>query len=382
MLTRNIVQKSVLLLFGTLLLGCMESTPKKNLYPNINSLSQERVFLIDKPFVISEVQPTISFVPPSSSSEKRRNGAAILSALFEVVAPELIEGTVDLVGKSIIEMSGKNDEVTTIDATLSNFFYKDSTYNLAATKDPAFNVLFVSGEFGESSKTWEPKGLDSTQRDLFQTLHLVGKPNFYMEAKIFPVPGNQYMEIVPTYMFYNRTFNSKGFDSQRDLAIHFGFYNLNSQSDSNLFSDGNVILRDVQVGKEYTQKELAKVRTTFIKMPKIDEAKKGYSGGYNLKVSVTETRDINEWLASLGKTISGSKTKISSKLYVSDEEKIERDLTLKKAKIQVEIMQEKIKEAQLRGDSKAELLKLESQLLDKKADANKEAIRFGKSKLY
>jgi len=380
MVKKNLLKKSVIFVCAGLLLGCVGNTTQTNIYPTVKSLSQERLFLRDKPFVRSDIQPTIPFPPPRVV--KTRSGPAILSAFLDVVAPELIEGTVDLVGKSIVEISGKNDETTTIKANLSNFFYKDAIYNLTSTKNPAFNLLFISGEFGETAERWEPKGLDSTQAEVFKLLHLVGKPNFYMEARIFPIPGNQYMEIVPTYIFYNRQFNSKGLDSRRDLEIHFSFYDINGQADRNLLSDGSVILRDVQVGKEYTEKELADVRTTFIKMPKISETKRGYSGGYNLKVSVTETRDINEWLASLGESISGAKTDISSKLYLTDEEKIIRDTSLAKAKIEVEIMEERIKEARRRGDSKAELLELESRLLDKKAEANKEAIRFGKSKLY
>ena len=380
MVVKNILKKTAIFACVGLLLGCVGDKYQTNVYPQVKSLFQERLFLRDKPFVRSDIKPTISFEP---SQTKSFSLMGLGGMLFDVVAPELIEGSIDLVGQSIVEISGKNNKITTIHAGISNFFYKDTSYNLTSQKaNPAFNLLFISGEFGDTVEDWIPKGLDSTQAEVFKTLHLVGKPNFYMEAKIFPIPGKQYMEIVPTYVFYNRQLNSKGLDSRRDLEIHFSFYDIDSQSDKNLLSDGNVILRDVQVGKEYTEKELANVRTSFIKMPKISETKKGYSGGYKLKVSITETRDINEWLASLGEKISHSKSDISSKLYLSDEEKIERDTILAKAKIEVQIMEEIINEAELRGDSKAELLELESQLLDKKAAANKEAVKFGKSKLY
>ena len=378
MYKNKIVKRSIFLILSTLFLGCVTNNGSVTNYPTVNSLAQERLFLRDKPFVKNDVMPTIPFPPKSKSF----SAMGLASTLFEVIAPDLIEGTVDLVGQSIVELSGKNDETTTIHANLSNFFYKDAIYNLTSPDSPVYHLLFISGEFGEKVEHWTPKGLDSTQAEVFKTLNLVGKPNFYMEAKIFPVPGNQYMEVAPTYIFYNRAFNTKGLDSKRDLEIHFSFYALGSQSENNLLSDGSVVLRDVQVGKEYTQKELADVRTSFLKMPKIAESKKGYSGGYNLKVSVTETRDINEWLASIGETISGSKTNISSKLYLSKEEKIERDTSLAKAKIEVQIMEAKIEEARIRGDSTAELLELKSKLLDKKATANKKAVEFGKSKLY
>ncbi len=378
---KKIIQKSVAFVCATLLVGCVGES-RTTAYPKVNSLSQERLFLRDKPFVRSNVQPTIPF-PLKEPISKGSIVAGVTKALIGTIAPTLIDTTVDIVGKSIVALSGKDDESTTIEAELSNFFYRDDTYNLTSPdRNPAFNLLFISGEFGDEVEAWTPKGMDTTQADIFKTLHLVGKPNFYLEAKIFPVPGNKYMEIVPTYMFYNRHFNPNGTDSKRDLSIHFSFYDLNNKSTRNLISDATILFRDVEVGREYSSKELADVRTTFIKMPSISESKKGYSGGYNLVVQVTETRDINEWLASLGESISKSKKEIVSKLYVSDEEKIERETALAKKKIEVEIMEEKIKEAKARGANKTELLMLKSELLDKKAEANKEAIKYGKPRIY
>ena len=380
----KIVKKSILLMLWSLLVGCSGTNTPVNNYLEVNSLSQERLFLIKKPLVFSHVSPTIPFPSPLEANRKTKSGGVspVIKALVDVVAPDLIEGSMDLVGKSILTISGKNDETTTIEAKFSNFFYKDATYNLIASENPSFNLLFISGEFGESVENWRPKGLEHKQQKALQSLHLVRKPNFYMEARIFPIPETQYMEIVPTYIFYNRTFNPKGRDSKRDLEIRFNFYEINNSSDNNLFSEGRVVLRDVRVGKEYSEKELANVRTTFIKMPKISEHKKGYSGAYNLKVSVTETRDINEWLASLGETISASKKDMSSKIYLSEEVKIDRDTSLAKAKIEVQIIEAKIEEAKFSNLSEATILELEKKLLDKKALANKEAIKFGKSKIY
>ena len=382
MYEKKIVKKSILLMLSTLFVGCVGNNASVKNYPEVNSLAQERLFLRDKPFVLNYVQPTIPFPIDPKKKKTRSPGTSAIKMLIDVVAPDFIGGAIDFVGKSMVAISGKDDTTTTIDAQFSNFFYKDATYNLTSSTNPAFNLLFISGEFGESAKKWYPNELDSTQRGVFETLHLVGEPNFYMEAKIFPVPETQYMEVVPTYIFYNRTLNPKGMDSKRDLQIRFSFYGLEGQAKKNLFSEGRVVLRDVQVGKEYGEKELANVRTTFIKMPKIAESKKGYSGGYTVKVSVTETRDINEWLASLGESISDSKEEIISKYYLTDEAKIERDLALAKAKINVRIVQEEYDEAVRLGKSKVEQLRLESKLLEEKAAANREAIKYGKEKLY
>jgi hypothetical protein len=377
---KKLVKKSVLFVCTSLFFGCVGNS-KTTLYPKVNSLAQERLFLRDKPFVRSDIKPTIPF--PLQPKTRGVMTASVATALIGTIAPKLIDTTVDIVGKSIVALSGKNDESITIGAEFSNFFYKNSTYNLTSpTRNPAFNLLFISGEFGDEAESWRPKGFDTSQESVFKTLHLVGKPNFYMEAKVFPVPGNQYMEIVPTYIFYNRQFNSKGLDDKRDLSIHFSFYDLNDKSKSNLISEGSLSFRDVQVGKEYTSKELADVRTTFIEMPTISADKKGYSGGYRLNVTVTETRDINEWLASLGETISNSKDEITSKLYVSEEDKIDRETDLAKAAIQVEIVEARLEEAKANGMSKADILRLKSELLDKKAEANKEALKAGKSKMY
>ena len=378
---KKIVKKSILLTYLTLLFGGCMGDNKTISYPQVDSLTQERLFLIDKPFVKSDIKPTIPFPPRL----KTRNGVrGLANALIGTIAPNLIDTTVDIVGKSIITLSGKNSNTTTIEAKLSNFFYKNSTYNLTSLdRNPSFNLLFISGDFGKETGEWTPKGIDKTQLDNFKALHLVRKPNFYLEAKIFPIPGNRYMEIVPTYMFYNRAFSNKGSDSERrDLSIHFSFYDLNSKSMQNLISDATISFRDVKLGVEYTSKELANVRTTFIKMPSISDTKRGYSGGYNLLVQVTETRDINEWLASLGESVLKSKKEIISKIYVSEEEKIEHEATLAKKKIEVDIIEEEIKEAEKSGANKIEILKLKSELLDKKAEANREAIKYGKPRIY
>ena len=371
---KNILRTTVLLVIGNFLLGCAGGGT--TLTPNTATLSQERLFLRKAPLVVSHVKPTIPF-PPTNRGVSLMSTA---SSVLNVIAPEFIEGTIDLIGASMIELSGKNDKTTTIESELSNFFYKDATYNTTPIDNqPSFNLLFVSANFGKTEQVWQPKGLDSEQGNALKKLYLVAQPNFLMEAKIFPIPHKQYMEIVPTYIFYNKKLNAKGFDEKRDLEIHFSFYDITGNM---LSSEGSVVLKNVQVGKEYGEKELANVRTTFMKMPKISDNKEGYSGGYKLKVSVTETRDINEWLASLGESISNSKGDIRAKLYLTDEEKIERDTSLAKAKIEVEIIKAKIIEAKERGDTKAELLELESQLLDKKAEANKKAVTFGKPKFY
>lgn len=374
---KKIVKKSILLTYLTLLFGGCMGDNKTISYPQVDSLTQERLFIIDKPFVKSDIQPTIPF-----SHNPTTRGVA--TSIIGTIAPNLIETTVDIAGKSIIALSGKNSNTTTIEAKLSNFFYKDGAYNLTSSdKNPSFNLLFISGDFGEEIEEWTPKGIDKTQLDKFKALHLVRKPNFYLEAKIFPLPNNRYMEIVPTYMFYNRAFSNNGSDSERrDLSIHFSFYDLNSKSMQNLISDATISFRNVKLGVEYTSKELANVRTTFINMPSISDSKKGYSGGYNLLIQVTETRDINEWLASLGESILKSKKEISSKIYISEEEKIKHEATLAKKKIEVDIIEEKIKEAEKSGASRTEILKLKSELLDKKAEANREAVKYGKPRIY
>jgi hypothetical protein len=166
------------------------------------------------------------------------------------------------------------------------------------------------------------------------------------------------------------------------LGIYFSFYDLESSSEKNAISEGSVIFKQVQVGKEYGAKELAGVRTHFIKMPSISKEKKGYSGGYNLVVRVTETRDINEWLASLGQTISSSKKEISETLYVTDERKIGLERAYEKAKNEVAIMEAVIEEARAKNMKKSEILKLQGRLSEKKSDANIEALKAGKPRVY
>ena len=58
---KKIVKKSVLLMLSSLLFGCVGSNTSLKSYPEVNSLAQERLFLRDKPFVRSNIQPTIPF---------------------------------------------------------------------------------------------------------------------------------------------------------------------------------------------------------------------------------------------------------------------------------------------------------------------------------
>jgi len=376
---KKIVKKSVLILVSILVFGCVGDNM---VLPKENSLSQERLFLVKNSFVKNRVEPTVSFPKESDVEGKAILSAGLINAVIGTIAPSLIENSLDFMGKSIVKLSGENEKTTTVESEISNFMFKDENYNTSHQEKPQFNLVFTSANFGKSEHKWEPKGLARLEKDGFQKLNIVGKPNFYMEAKIFPLPGNKYMEIVPTYMFYNKQFNSKGFDERRDLSVSFSFYDLESVSSKNSISEGSIAFKDVQVGREYTAKELAGVRTRFLKMPTISKEKKGYSGGYNLVMRVTETRDINEWLASLGETIIGSKNKISQKLYVTDERKIELEKSYEKAKNEVAIMEAMIDEAKEKKMSKSEILKLKGRLFEKKSDANLEAIKAGKSKIY
>jgi len=376
MFGKNLLKRMVLLVIVTLFFGCVGVGLKEP--SSTSSLAQERLFLRKVPLVENHVLPTIPF--PSPSATRTISLMGVGSSMLNVVAPDFLDGAVDFIGESIIKLSGKNDKTTTVSAELSNFFYKDATYNVTPQENqPVFNLLFISGNFGEQQIAWQPKGLDSLQKEALERLYLATPPNFFMEAKLFPLPHKQYMEIVPTYIFYNKKLNSKGFDGKRDLAIRFSFYDLDSKR---MVSEGSVILKNVQVGKEYGEKELASMRTPFMKMPKISEEKKGYSGGYRLKVSVTETRDINRWLASLGEKISHSEKKIRSQFYLSEDEKIEQNRVLANAKIDVEIAKEKLEEAKRRGASTTELLELKRDVLEKKATANKKAIAFGMPRIY
>lgn len=370
---KKIVQQSIIFIGGGSLIGCVSSS---SLNLKETGLSQERLFFNENSFVLINSKPSIPY-----SKKQTTKGISVMgvgSSIIGTIAPQLIDTTIDIVGNSIIALSGKNDKTSTIEAESSNFFYKNEAYNVQNNGNPEFNILFVSAAFGESRIKWEPKTLDSNQKEAFNQLNLVAKPNFYMEAKIFPVPGNKYMEIVPTYMFYNKQLNEKGNDDKRDLELHFSFYDLHNSSQKNLISEGSIVFKDVMAGKEYGFKELANTRTTFIKTPTISDNKKGYSGAYNLKVRVTETRDINKWLVALGETILGSKSEIASKIYVNDEEKIRLNTNLEKAKNKVAMVEAKLKIAQTNGIDEVALFELKNELIDVKAAASIAALKAGK----
>jgi hypothetical protein len=361
---KNIFSKSFMLFFGTLFLGCTQNNTI-GLYPKHKSLSQERLFLIDKPFANSHTQSkSIGFFK---------------SAILDVIAPQLVDNMIDVVGKSIVELSGKNSQTKTKSARITNYFYEDADYKIGKDTS-AYHMVFVSAEFGEEQEVWRPANFDTRLHRDFQALNLVGKPKFYMEVSIFPIPNTQYMEVMPTYLFYNRHFNNQGIDQKRDLELRFSFSEIGANDTT--FSSGTIVLQDVKVGEEYGVKELAGVKTDYLMMPQISPSKQGKSGGYTLRIDVTETRDINEWLATLGESIIQSKTEIAHKLYVTDEDKILRDTAIQKAKIEVKKVELKLEELKASGASELEKLELESQLLDKKAEVNKLSIQYGKAKIY
>ncbi|CAA6801860.1 MAG: Unknown protein [uncultured Sulfurovum sp.] len=372
---KKLMKQSILFLFGGLSLGCVGSN---SVHPtNLEGLFQQRIFFSEKPFVQTDVEATIAYPTNQDSDTSREKGmglASLGSAIVGSIAPQLIERGVDMFANSIVALSGKDDQSTQMYAEASNFFYKNEMFNMPNKTRPQLNILFVSAVFGDSKDRWIPTGLDHDERNVFKALNIVGKPNFYMEAKLFPIPGNKYMEIVPTYIFYNRLLNSKGMDTRRDLAINFSFFDLENQSDSNLISQESIVFKDILVGKEYGSKELAKVRTKFMQMPSISSEKQGYSGAYNLKVSVTETRDINEWLAALGEEISNSKNTISSKLYVTKEEKIRYEENLQKAKLELKSVQAQIIQAKENDTSELEMLELETKLVSAEAKVKRKQL--------
>lgn len=383
MKVKKVIKQSIACISGGLLFGCSQNslTPSK-----LEGLSQERLFFTEKVFVKSSVQPTVAYPKEENRerpTEKVITIGALAGAVVGEIAPRLIDKGIDIVSKSMVTLSGKNDEVRSIEARASNFFYKDAGFNMPNQSTPHLNILFVSAIFGEETKIWKPKGAERS----LKPLNIVGKPNFYLEAKVFPIPGNKYMEIVPTYMFYNRVFNSKGSDRKRDLAINFSFYDLEnsaleSSSDNSLISKATIVFKDVEVGKEYGEKELVGVRTIFMEMPTISTEKKGYSGAYNLKINVTETRDVNAWLATLGESISASKAQIASQLYVTREERITLQEKLQKAKNELKIIELKIIKAKEEGLSEIEVLKLENKKIEAEAKVQRILLERGDLRSY
>jgi len=360
---RSIIEKGFVFLCGSLFLGCSGQNAMVNLYPKDKSLSQERLFLVKKPF----------------ANSKQLQAKSLSKTIIDVVAPELVNNMIDVVGKSIIEISGKNNQTKTKSAKITDYFYQNGNYKTSNLQEPAYHMVFISGEFGEEKEAWRPVNFDTNLDTSFRTLNLVGKPKFYMEASIIPIANTQYMQVVPTYFFYNTHFNSSGMDQRRDLELRFSFSEIGAIDTT--YSSGSIVLKDVKVGEEYGSKELAEVSTDYLMMPQVTSSA-NYSGGYTLRVDVTETRDINEWLASLGEIISRSKEKLADKLYVTQEQRIIRETALKKAKIEVRKIELQLEEQRTTGASEVEILELESQLLDKKAEANQLSIQYGKLRIY
>lgn len=363
---KNIFSKSFILVCGTFFLGCSQNSGV-NLYPKHKSLSQDRLFLVDKPFANSQ------------QLESKYLGV-LKGTILDVVAPQLVDNMIDVVGKSIVEISGKNSQTKTKSARVTDYFYEDANYKINKNLKPAYHMIFVSAEFGEEQEAWRPVNFDAKLEKDFQALNLMGQPKFYIEATISPILNTQYMEIVPTYLFYNRHFNPRGMDQKRDLELRFSFSEIGTNDTT--FSSGTIVLQDVKVGEAYGVKELAGVKTDYLMMPQISASKQGKSGGYTLRVDVTETRDINEWLASLGESISQSKSEIANKLYVTEEQKVIQETALEQALIEVKKIELQLKELQANGGSELEKLELESQLLDKKAEANRLGIQYRKGKIY
>jgi len=361
---KNVFSKSLILFCGTLFLGCSNHSAV-NLYPKHKSLSQDRLFLLDKPFANSQLQS--------------KGLGLFKSAILDVVAPKVVDNMIDIVGKSMVEISGKHSQTKTKSARVTDYFYEDGNYKVPKNSKPAYHMVFVSAEFGEEQEAWRPEGFDTSLERKFQSLNLMGKPKFYMEATIFPVPDTQYMEIVPTYLFYNTHFNTKGMDQKRDLALRFSFSEIGAGETT--FSDGTIVLKEVNVGEAYSTQELAGVKTDYLMMPQISASQQGKSGGYTLSVDVTETRDVNEWLASLGESISQSKSEIANRLYVTEEQQLLQETALQKALIEVKKVELQLKELEANTGSALERLELESQLLDKQAEAQRLKIQYQKLKI-
>lgn len=385
MLQNRFKKGGIIIMLCTFLGGCTGTPPITT-----KGISQEKLILRDKPFIdpilTGNLKPTISL--------KRQTGddkamGAIGGAIVASVAPRFIEKGVDVVGKAVAKMAGKDQKPFSVEAQTTNFFFKGKNYHFLPIPDekfndePSFSLVFMSGRFGDTkqkenniNKTiekWKPSSdfLDESQSKEFNQLQLIGEPNFYIEAKVFPLPGN-YIEIAPTYMFYNRPLGSSASDKYRDLALDFTLYEIEEASKPSVISHSTIPLKDVAFGTEYHLKDFANARTGFMKIPSID-ASQEYSGAFMLKVKLTETKDVNEWLAALGDAISESKDDIadSMKPYVSKKAKIEAQKEYQLASIEVEIAQANWEEAQEQYDkgeiTKAQFLEIEKKLIEKKA---------------
>lgn len=328
--------------------------------------NQTRLILKSAPFIDRE-EDDIEASVVSLNSEDKRNESVIASAVLTTIAPVFIEKGIDIIGQAIIKLSGKEDETSYIEATTSNFFFRETRQNPAVSQ-----IIFVDGSFGHSPKgAWYPKPHDEDEEENIERLHMADEPNFYMEATIFLLPNHKYLEIVPNYIYYNKHLNQKGSDNFRDLEIRFSFSDPSVKSAKNLISEGHIILKDLEVAKVYTHKELAQSRTSFMIAPSIAKDQKGYSGAFNLNVKVTETRDINKWLLALGDSIVEQKEKITTSLYQSKDTKIDATLKYEEALIDIKITEAKIEEAKAKEESKSSILALEKELLTKKAKAKK-----------
>lgn len=384
---QNRFQKGGIIIMLFSFLGGCAGTPQIT----TKGISQEKLILREQPFIdpilTKNLKPTV-FLKKEPKDDRAMG--AIGGAIIASVAPRFIEKGVDVVGKAVAKMAGKDQKPFSVEAQTTNFFFKGKNYHFLPIHDeesndePSFSLIFMSGRFGDTKQKehstnqtiekWKPSSdaLNENQSKEFNQLHLIGEPSFYLEAKVFPLPGN-YIEIAPTYMFYNRPLGSSVSDKYRDLALDFTLYEIEEASKPSVISHSTIPLKDVAFGTEYHLKDFASARTGFMKIPNID-ASQEYSGAFMLQVKLTETKDLNEWLAALGDAISESKDDIANSIkpYVSKKAKIEAQKEYQLASIEVEIAQANFEEAQEQYDkeeiTKAQFLEFEKKLIEKKAE--------------
>lgn len=174
--------------------------------------------------------------PPLPTDEKAR-AASLLGALVTAIAPKLIEGAVDSAAEAL-KAAGQSKTIGSTARTATNFYSVSQDADLKAA---VTCLVVVRGKFNEGAVT--PLDWAANTRE-FRSL---ARPIVQLEAKIAPLRGLKYFQLVPQYLKVEDFEEWSFFRKDRDFSVAATF---TVPGAAQPFGTAEFLIRDVEKGTE------------------------------------------------------------------------------------------------------------------------------------
>lgn len=173
--------------------------------------------------------------PPPTNDETTR--ISLLGALVTAIAPKLIDGAVDSASEAL-KAAGQSKTIATSARTATNFYSISQDADLTAA---VTCLVVVRGHFNDSTVSQLEWARNTTE---FRGLQ---RPVIQMEAKLVPLRGLKYFQLVPQYLKVEDFEEWSLFRSTRDFSLAATF---TVPGAAQPFGTTDFLFRDIEKGSE------------------------------------------------------------------------------------------------------------------------------------